>query len=190
MRVLAGCGSIGSPSYHSKIHPGHLCVIDLCYCYCFMCGCNGPRVSVHTHTQMYIYLRTGIDFCTPRRMFLLFLSALLVCYFVNSTPEWASKRTLHRAAPRWQWCTAQLPQGRWGGWVHTVNYTSHPLVWFIALITVSSLKKEKGEEAYKIKKKKDWKCHSDKRGEEREGELCVSACGGHRSTPSRHCLLL
>lgn len=54
-----------------------------------------------------------------------------------------------------------LPQGHRGGWVHTVNYTSPPLLWFIALITVGSLKKEKGEEAYKIKKK-DWKCHSDR----------------------------
>lgn len=54
----------------------------------------------------------------------------------------------------WQWYTVGFLRATGGGWVHTVNYTSSPLVWFIALITVGSLKKEKGEEAYKIKKKR------------------------------------
>lgn len=63
-----------------------------------------------------------------------------------------------------------LPRGHWGGWVHTVNYTSHPLVWFIALITVGSLKKEKGEEAYKIKKIKKRLKVPQWQG---EGENCV-----------------
>ena len=66
----------------------------------------------------------------------------------------------HCAALCWQWYTVGFLRATGGGWVHTVNYTSGPLLWFIALITVGSLKKEKGEEAYKIKK--DWKCHSDR----------------------------
>lgn len=59
----------------------------------------------------------------------------------------------HCAALRWQWYTVGFLRATGGGWVHRVNYTSSPLVWFIALITVGSLKKEKGEEAYKIKKR-------------------------------------
>ena len=92
------------------------------------------------------------------RVFLVILSSVLlsVCTFTKrthcaNTPCGSRLTMIH----------CGLPQGHWGGWVHTVNYTSHPLVWFIALITVGSLKKEKGEEAYKIKKK-DWKCHSDR----------------------------
>lgn len=79
-----------------------------------------------------------------------------VCVCVCLCILWSKMRratTLHGSASDSDtlWASSG-PLG--GGWVHRVNYTSSPLVWFIALITVGSLKKEKGEEAYKIKKKK------------------------------------
>lgn len=74
----------------------------------------------------------------------------------------------HCVALLWQWYTVGFLRATGGGWVHRVNYTSSPLVWFIALITVGSLKKEKGEEAYKIKKKTESATVT-----ERERENCV-----------------
>lgn len=98
-----------------------------------------------------------------------FLYVILYTVFL-SVSKFTKRKCLvpqHRAALCWQWCTVGFHRATGGGWVHTVNYTSHPFVWFIALITVGSLKKEKGEEAYKIKKRlkvPQW---------QREGENCV-----------------
>lgn len=57
----------------------------------------------------------------------------------------------HYATPCWQWYTVGFHTATGGGWVHRVNYTSHSFVWFIALITISSLKKkERGDRANKV----------------------------------------
>lgn len=109
------------------------------------------------------------------------LSELGVCIFDailhNGVPEPVWIYTVkclvppRRTALCWQWYTVGFLRATGGGWVHTVNYTSHPLVWFIALITVGSLKKEKGEEAYKIKKKTESAIVT-----ERERERIVCEC--------------
>lgn len=134
-------------AHHSKTDPLQGFDIDLGSCYCSCAwdayrqeeGCLNSNIFFSCFGGVYIYI---------------------FCLFSKPSPEHVCvcEARAHCATVL---CSSALtmihcglPQGHRGGWVHTVNYTSPPLVWFIALITVGSLKKEKGEEAYKIKKKK------------------------------------
>lgn len=163
--------------------------IDPCYGYCFVCVRNGACLCalcvagvIQTgivqsslspflvkYGQIYSALYWIVFFCVWVCVCLCILwskmrrATTLRCSASDSDTLWASSGPLG------------------GGWVHRVNYTSSPLVWFITLITVGSLKKEKGEEAYKIKKRQEvpqW-----------QRELYVSARGGCWFARAWHCLL-
>lgn len=192
---LVGSGSIGSPSYQrgpvtARLIRGQALIL-ICAMATVMCRCNGPRLSTwiwcgragaHMRRGIFLFL-----FCFLFWFRVGVYSAVLQIAVLSVCGSYTAKRLTPPlcAAPLWQWYTVGFLRATGGGWVHTVNYTSSPLVWFIALITVGSLKKEKGEEAYKIKKKRlkvpRW---------QREGELCASACGGCRFARAWHCLLL
>lgn len=190
---LAGRGSIGSLSYHrvpvtARLIQGQALVL-ICAMATVLCGCNGACLCVCIWVMHAGFVQNRLLFSGLTRAYI-FRTQICKCSWVCADLRGKMPRASTLCvALRWQWYTVGFLRATGGGWVHRVNYTSSPLVWFIALITVGSLKKEKGEEAYKIKKKTESATVTE-REREGEGELCVSACGGCWFARARHCLLL